>query len=104
MNGERVIDACECLEKIQQVIRDNQRVRELDEELLVAKEVSVRLHDELEKSDQARCLVEKLNLSLKHNLDTLRESLHDKLSQVKPVETFPAVGDYPPLSLRLEYP
>ncbi|UJR09930.1 hypothetical protein I4U23_014152 [Adineta vaga] len=68
-------------EKIQQIIRDNQRVRSLDEELLVAKEVSVRLHGELERSEQARLLTEKLNISLKQNLDTLKESFDDKLTQ-----------------------
>jgi DNA-binding transcriptional MerR regulator len=78
------------LEKIQQIIRDNQRVRELDEELLVAKEVSVRLHGELEKSEQARSLIEKLNISLKQNLDTLKESLNDKLSQVDLAELLTA--------------
>ncbi|CAF1635286.1 unnamed protein product, partial [Adineta ricciae] len=68
-------------EKIQQIIRDNQRVRDLDGELLVAKEVSVRLHGELERSEQARLLTEKLNISLKQNLDTLKESLDEKLTE-----------------------
>ncbi|CAF1362039.1 unnamed protein product [Adineta steineri] len=68
-------------EKIQQIIRDNHRVRELDEELLIAKEVSVRLHGELERSEESRILTEQLNNSLKQNLDTLKESLDEKLSQ-----------------------
>jgi hypothetical protein len=70
------------LEKIQQIIRDNNRVRDLDEELLIAKEVSVRLHNELEKSEESRIITEKLNLSLKQHLDTLKESLDQKLLTV----------------------
>jgi hypothetical protein len=70
------------LEKIQQIIRDNNRVRDLDEELLIAKEVSVRLHNELEKSEESRLITEKLNMSLKQNLDTVKESLDQKLSKV----------------------
>jgi len=71
------------LEKIQQVIRDNNRVRELDEELLIAKEVSVRLHGELEKTEESRIITENLNMSLKQNLDMLKESLDKKLTKVK---------------------
>lgn len=74
------------LEKIQQIILDNQRVRELDEELLVAKEVSVRLHNELEKSDESRLITEQLNLSLKQHLDTLKETLDHKLNIVSSSE------------------
>ncbi|UJR36172.1 hypothetical protein I4U23_028906 [Adineta vaga] len=67
-------------EKIHQLTRDNYRVRDLDEELLIAKEVSVRLHTELEKSEESRMITEKLNLSLKQHLDTLKESFDEKLS------------------------
>jgi hypothetical protein len=74
-----------CLEKIQQIIRDNHRVRDLDEELLIAKEVSVRLHTELEKSEESRIITEKLNLSLKQHLDTLKESLDQKLTKVNSI-------------------
>jgi len=70
------------LEKIHQLTRDNYRVRDLDEELLIAKEVSVRLHSELEKSEESRMITEKLNLSLKQHLDTLKESFDKKLSTV----------------------
>lgn len=70
------------LEKIQQLTRDNYRTRDLDEELLIAKEVSVRLHSELEKSEESRMITEKLNMSLKQHLDTLKESLDQKLSIV----------------------
>lgn len=69
------------LDKIQQIIRDNTRVKELDDELLIAKEVSVRLHSELEKSEESRLITEKLNLSLKQHLDTMKEILDDKLIQ-----------------------
>ena len=71
------------LEKVHQLTRDNYRVRDLDEELLIAKEVSVRLHSELEKSEESRLITEKINLSLKQHLDTLKESLDHKLSGVK---------------------
>ncbi|CAF4561033.1 unnamed protein product, partial [Rotaria sp. Silwood2] len=67
-------------EKIQQLTRDNYRVRDLDEELLIAKEVSVRLHSELEKSEETRMISEKLNTTLKQHLDTLKESFDLKLS------------------------
>jgi hypothetical protein len=75
------------LEKIQQIIRDNNRVRDLDEELLIAKEVSVRLHNELEKSEESRIITEKLNLSLKQHLDTLKESLDQKLLTVNKINS-----------------
>ncbi|CAF4233744.1 unnamed protein product, partial [Rotaria sordida] len=65
--------------KIQQIIRDNNRARDFDEELLIAKEVSVRLHGELEKSEESRLITEKLNMALKQNLDTLKESLDQQL-------------------------
>jgi predicted nucleic acid-binding Zn-ribbon protein len=71
------------VEKIHQLIRDNYRVRDLDEELLIAKEVSVRLHSELEKSEESRLITEKFNLALKQHLDTLKESFDQKLSNVK---------------------
>lgn len=87
------------LEKIQQIILDNQRVRELDEELLVAKEVSVRLHNELEKSDESRLITEQLNLSLKQHLDTLKETLDHKLNIVSSSE----IRIPPPHSILLEY-
>lgn len=87
------------LEKIQQIILDNQRVRELDEELLVAKEVSVRLHNELEKSDESRLITEQLNLSLKQHLDTLKETLDHKLNIVSSSE----IHTPPPHSILLEY-
>ncbi|CAF3784029.1 unnamed protein product [Adineta steineri] len=67
-------------EKIHQLTRDNYRVRDLDEELLIAKEVSVRLHSELEKSEESRLITEKLNMALKQHLDTLKESFDEKLS------------------------
>lgn len=46
----------------------------------MAKEVSVRLHNELEKSDESRALTEKLNLALKQQLDTFKESLDEQKS------------------------
>ena len=49
------------------------RVLELEEELLVAKEVSIRLHSELEQSQECRLTVEKLNKELKKHLDDLKD-------------------------------
>jgi hypothetical protein len=51
------------------------RVLELEEELLVAKEVSIRLHSELEQSQECRLTVEKLNKDLKKHLDDLKDLL-----------------------------
>ncbi|CAF3971616.1 unnamed protein product [Rotaria magnacalcarata] len=68
-------------EKMQQIIRDNNRARDFDEELLIAKEVSVRLHSELEKSEESRLITEKLNMALRQHLDTLKESLDEQLIQ-----------------------
>ncbi|CAF4125188.1 unnamed protein product [Rotaria socialis] len=65
---------------IQRLTRDNYRTRDLDEELLIAKEVSVRLHSELEKSEESRMITEKLNIALKQHLDTLKESFNEKIS------------------------
>ena len=65
------------------MLGNNHRVRELDEELLIAKEVSVRLHNELEKSEESRINTEKLNLALKQQLDIIKESLDEKLNDVR---------------------
>jgi len=65
-------------EKINRMSTNNDRLRELDEELLIAKEVSVRLHNELEKSDESRLNTEKLNNALKQQLDTMKEFLDNK--------------------------
>ena len=62
-------------EKLQELTGNHRSVRNIDEELLIAKEVSVRLHSELEKSEQARHLTEKFNKTLKQQLDILKESL-----------------------------
>ena len=70
-------------EKLQQFIRENHRVRDVDEELLVAKEVSVRLHNELERSEESRIRTERLNLALKEQLDTIKELLDENLNKSK---------------------
>lgn len=62
-------------DKIHELTRENYRVHDLDDELLIAKEVSVRLHNELEKSEQKKHQIEQFNLILKENLDTLKETL-----------------------------
>ena len=70
------------LEKLHRSSRDNNRARDLDEELLIAKEVSVRLHGELEKSEESRMIMEKLNFALKQHLDTLKDSFDQRLQRV----------------------
>ena len=70
------------LEKIHQLTRENFRVRDLHEELLIAKEVSVRLHSELEKSEEARKICEKFNRTLKQQIDILKESLDEQSTNV----------------------
>ena len=87
------------LEKLQQIVRDSHRVRNVDEELLVAKEVSVRLHTELEKTDESRKITEKLNFALKQQLDTLKESWDEKLTGVKSISLSPSSLEVIPSSL-----
>lgn len=73
-------------EKLQELTRENHRVHDLQEELLIAKEVSVRLHSELEKSEETRKMMEKFNRTLKQQLDILKESLDEKSTNVKQSE------------------
>ena len=70
------------LEKLHRSSRDNNQAHDLDEELLIAKEVSVRLHSELEKSEESRMIMEKLNFALKQHLDTLKDSFDQRLQRV----------------------
>ncbi|CAF1600887.1 unnamed protein product, partial [Didymodactylos carnosus] len=69
-------------DKLLQLTRDTSRVKDLEEELLVAKEVSVRLHAELEKSEESRITTEKLNMALKQHLDSLKECLDEKVAEI----------------------
>ena len=69
-------------EKMNRISTNNERLRELDEELLIAKEVSVRLHNELEKSEESRVTTEKFNNALKQQLDAIKEFLDDKFLHV----------------------
>lgn len=52
-----------------------EKMRDLEEELLVAKEVSIRLHSELEQAEEWRQNTEKLNSELKNKLDELKEHI-----------------------------
>ena len=60
-------------DKYDEVGKQAARVLELEEELLVAKEVSIRLHSELEQSQECRLTIEKLNKELKKHLDDLKD-------------------------------
>jgi hypothetical protein len=48
--------------------------------LLIAKEVSIRLHGELEQAQEWRLNTEKLNKELKKQLDDLKDYLDNEVS------------------------
>ena len=60
-------------EKFEEYVTDLEKMHELEEELLVAQEVSIRLHSELEQAEEWRVNAEKLNKDLKTKLDELKE-------------------------------
>jgi hypothetical protein len=70
------------IEKIQELTREHHRLHKTDDELLIAKEVSVRLHSELEKSEQTRITSEENHRRLQQQFDSLRESLDNQQSNV----------------------
>ena len=55
---------------------DIEKMHDLEEELLVAKEVSIRLHSELEQAEEWRVNAEKLNKDLKSKLDELKDFIN----------------------------
>jgi hypothetical protein len=66
-------------EKFDELTREASRVVELEEELLVAKEVSIRLHGELEQAQEWRITAEKLNRELKKQLDDLKDFIDNEV-------------------------
>lgn len=60
--------------------REASRVMDLEEELLIAKEVSIRLHGELEQAQEWRNTTELLNKDLKKQLDELKDYLDNEVS------------------------
>lgn len=52
---------------------------DLEEELLIAKEVSIRLHSELEQAQEWRNNTDQLNKELKKQLDELKDYLDNEV-------------------------
>lgn len=71
------------LDKLDDYSREVEKVRHLEEELLVAKEVSIRLHSELEQCEEIRKKSEKLNKDLKCKLDELKDQIDAEVSSKK---------------------
>lgn len=62
-------------DKMDEYSREAVKIIDLEEELLIAKEVSIRLHGELEQAQEWRSTAEKLNRELKKQLDDLKDYL-----------------------------
>ena len=68
------------LDKLDEYTRETNKIIDLEEELLIAKEVSIRLHGELEQAQEWRLTTEKLNKELKKQLDDLKDYLDNEVS------------------------
>jgi hypothetical protein len=62
-------------DKMDEYSREAVKMIDMEEELLIAKEVSIRLHGELEQAQEWRSTAEKLNKELKKQLDDLKDYL-----------------------------
>ena len=62
-------------DKLDEFSHEAEKARNLEEELLVAKEVSIRLHSELEAAEEMRKKSDKLNKDLKFKLDELKDQI-----------------------------
>lgn len=67
-------------DKLDELSREASRVIDLEEELLIAKEVSIRLHTELEQAQEWRNNTDELNKELKKQLDELKDYLDNEVS------------------------
>ena len=67
------------LDKLDEYTRETNKIIDLEEELLIAKEVSIRLHGELEQAQEWRLTTEKLNKELKKQLDDLKDYLDNEV-------------------------
>ena len=67
------------LDKLDEISREAGKIIDLEEELLIAKEVSIRLHGELEQAQEWRLTAEKLNNELKKQLDELKDHLDNEV-------------------------
>lgn len=69
----------ELIDKLDELSREASRVMDLEEELLIAKEVSIRLHTELEQAQEWRNSTDLLNKELKKQLDELKDYLDNEV-------------------------
>lgn len=67
------------IDKLDELSRETSRVIDLEEELLIAKEVSIRLHSELEQAQEWRNNTDQLNKELKKQLDELKDYLDNEV-------------------------
>ena len=71
------------LDKLEETSREANKIIDLEEELLIAKEVSIRLHSELEQAQDWRANSELLNKELKKQLDELKDHLDNEVNRLK---------------------
>jgi hypothetical protein len=67
------------IDKLDDLSREANRIIDLEEELLIAKEVSIRLHGELEQAQEWRTSTDLLNKELKKQLDDLKDYLDNEV-------------------------
>lgn len=67
------------IDKLDEFSRETGKLIDLEEELLIAKEVSIRLHGELEQAQEWRITTENLNKELKKQLDELKDHLDNEV-------------------------
>jgi len=75
LEGEKILFQ----DKLDELSREASRVMDLEEELLIAKEVSIRLHTELEQAQEWRNSTDLLNKELKKQLDELKDYLDNEV-------------------------
>ncbi|RNA11089.1 SOGA2, partial [Brachionus plicatilis] len=66
-------------DKLDEFSREANKIIDLEEELLIAKEVSIRLNGELEQAHEWKVGTEKLNNDLKKQLDQLKDYLDNEI-------------------------
>lgn len=66
-------------DRLDEFSREANKIIDLEEELLIAKEVSIRLNGELEQAHEWKESTEKLNNNLKKQLDELKDFLDNEV-------------------------
>ncbi|CAF0782220.1 unnamed protein product [Brachionus calyciflorus] len=66
-------------DKLDEFSREANKIIDLEEELLIAKEVSIRLNGELEQAHEWKQATERLNKELKKQLDDLKDYLDNEI-------------------------